>query len=288
MENKVLKCEPGVYVPDAGISYPEDNPYTHLVKVETAAGEADRYTFDENYPYIDNSLKFKWNKFLGFLFMWGICAPWNRLKYGLRIRGRKQLRQYRKELSEGAVCICNHVYTFDALCVYQAVQRFGWLWIPMYAKHFNGKQSWKLRHMGGIPVAETVAGMRKFNEAFDEYHRRKDWILVFPEEVRWNFYKPIRPFRKGAFTMAYKYDIPVVPLVITYRERTGIYKLFGKAEEPLMTITAGAPVRPDRSHTRKEEVDSLRIRLHETMEKMAGIASNPWPAIPDDELKAHA
>ena len=92
MENKVLKCEPGVYVPDAGISYPEDNPYTHLVEVEKTAGEADRYTFDENYPYIDNSLKFKWNKFLGFLFMWGICAPWNRLKYGLRIRGRKQLR----------------------------------------------------------------------------------------------------------------------------------------------------------------------------------------------------
>ena len=30
--------------------------------------------------------------------------------------------------------------------------------------------------------------------------------------------------------MAYKYDAPVVPCVLTYRERIGIYKLFGKKD----------------------------------------------------------
>ena len=130
-------------------------------------------------------------------------------------------------------------------------------------------------------MAETVAGMRKFNEAFDEFHCRGDWILVFPKEVRWNYYKPIRPFRKGAFTMAYKYNVPIIPFVITYRKRTGLYRLFGKQSEPLMTLHVEKPMLPDRTHGRKEEVDRMRIELHAQMERMAGILENPWPGIPD-------
>jgi 1-acyl-sn-glycerol-3-phosphate acyltransferase len=110
---------------------------------------------------------------------------------------------------------------------------------------------------------------------------------VFPEEVRWNYYKPIRPFRKGAFTMAYKYNVPVIPFVITYRERKGLYRLFGKKSEPLMTLTVGEPLLPDRTHSRKEEVDGMRIKLHTQMEQMAGILENPWPAIPSSEAKIH-
>ena len=281
MHHPDLKLQPGVYLPPQVMDYPLDDPYAHLVKVEKADGAAEAYAFDETYPYLDNSLRFKMNCLVNAIGRWFIVSPWNRIKYGLRIEGREVLKGYREQLRKGAVCICNHVYIFDALCVCRAVRWFRPMWIPMYAKHFNGKFGWVLRHMGGIPVAETVAGMRKFNEAFDEFHRRGDWILVFPEEVRWNYYKPIRPFRKGAFTMAYKYNVPVIPFVITYRERKGLYKLFGKAFEPLMTLKVGEPVLPDLSRTRKQEVDSMRIKLHTQMEKMAGILWNPWPAIPD-------
>ena len=47
--------------------------------------------------------------------------------------------------------------------------------------------------------------------------------------------------------MAYKYNVPVIPFVITYRERKGLYKLFGKSSEPLMTLTVGEPLLPDRT-----------------------------------------
>ena len=281
MHHSDLKLQPGVYLPPQAIDYPQDDPYAHLVKVEKSADAPDAYAFDETYPYLDNSLRFKLNCLVNAIGRWFIVSPWNRIKYGLRIEGREVLKPYREQLKNGAVCICNHVYIFDALCVCRAVRWFRPMWIPMYAKHFNGKFGWVLRHMGGIPVSETVAGMRKFNEAFDEFHRRGDWILVFPEEVRWNYYKPIRPFRKGAFTMAYKYNVPVIPFVITYRERKGFYKLFGKPSEPLMTLKVGEPLLPDLTRTRKQEVDSMRIKLHSQMEQMAGISQNPWPAIPD-------
>ena len=82
--------------------------------------------------------------------------------------------------------------------------------------------------------------------------------------------------------MAYKYNCPMVPCMITYRERKGIHKWFGPQEVPLMTIHVGEPIMPDRSHSRKEEVDRLRVVAHERMEQMAGIEKNPWPAIPEE------
>ena len=147
----------------------------------------------------------------------------------------------------------------------------------MFAKHFNGPNSWILRQAGGIPIPETREGIRKYNEAFDEFARRKMWFIVFPEAVRWDMYVPIRPFRRGAFSMAYKYDRPVIPFVYTFRERKGIYRLFGKKDYPCVTLHVGEPIWFDRSANRREEIDRVCREAHEAMVRMAGIEVNPWP-----------
>jgi hypothetical protein len=66
--------------------------------------------------------------------------------------------------------------------------------------------------------------------------------------------------------------------VITYRERKGIYRLFGKKDMPLLTITIGEPIFPNTNQPRKSEVEHLRETAHTQMTKMAGIVNNPWPA----------
>ena len=91
-------------------------------------------------------------------------------------------------------------------------------------------------------------------------------------------YKPLRPFQKGAFTMSYKYGKPLLPCVITFRERKGIFRLFGPKELPLLTVTIGEPIIPDTTQPRKTEVERLRQVAHEQMTHMAGITHNPWPA----------
>ncbi|MBP5135402.1 MAG: 1-acyl-sn-glycerol-3-phosphate acyltransferase, partial [Paludibacteraceae bacterium] len=206
-------------------------------------------------------------------------AFWNRMHFGIRIKGKENVRKYRKELENGAMCVCNHVYVFDAFGVNQAVKKFGTLRIPMFAKHFNGKNGWFMRHVGGVPIPETRGGIAKFNEAFDEYHRRKEWFLIFPEAVRWNMYAPIRPFKTGAFSMAYKYDIPVIPMVYSYRERKGLYRLFGSKNTPCMTLHIGEPIFFDKNANRKEELLRVGTIAHKKMEQMAGIEENPWQEI---------
>lgn len=270
-----LQVEEGVYVPEQGKAYPQDNPDQSLLTPEYTGNRI----FDETYPYLDDSLWFNLNNWLGYyLFLYPVVFTVNRIKNGLRIRGRENLRKWKNELGRnGAIAICNHCNRLDAPAVLNAIYANRHIRIPMYAPNFNTKDHWYMWAVGGIPVPEGgVEAMKRFNAAFDEFNRRKWWMLVFPEAARWDYYKPLRPFQKGAFTMAYKYDKPLLPCVITFRRRQGIYRWFGKADEPLLTVTIGEPVMPDTSKPRKEEVERLRTTCHRQMVRMAGIVNNTW------------
>jgi 1-acyl-sn-glycerol-3-phosphate acyltransferase len=153
--------------------------------------------------------------------------------------------------------------------------------VPMFAPNFRTKDGFFMRLAGGVPIPDSTTNMsalKKFNEAFDEFNRRGWWFHIFPEACRWDMYKPLRPFQKGAFTMSYKYNKPILPLVITFRERKGLYRLFGPKTLPLLTITIGKPILPDTTQPRKIEVERLRSMAHQQMTQMAGITHNPWPA----------
>jgi 1-acyl-sn-glycerol-3-phosphate acyltransferase len=275
-----FKVKDGVYIPDIGIDYPTDDPHRRLLTVQVEDSSQGRFQFDETYPYLDDSFKHTLNTIAGWFVKWCLVAVHNRCHFGLQIEGN--LRKYKEQLRDGAMCVCNHVFVFDALGVNSACQRFRQVRIPMFAKHFNGRGSWILRQAGGIPIPETREGIRKYNEAFDEFARRGFWFIVFPEAVRWNMYVPIRPFKRGAFTMAYKYNRPVIPFVYTYRERKGIYRLFGKKSDPCVTLHVGEPIWFDKSANRRDELDRVCREAHAAMVRMAGIEANPWPAFDEE------
>ncbi len=281
MEFGTFKVKEGVYVPNIGINYPTDDPFKRLLQVEVEDSSKGKFQFDETFPYDDKSFSFKLNGIAGFIVKWFLVALYNRFHFGLRIEGKKNVRKYKNKLKEGAVCICNHVFVFDALGVHSAWQRFKRVKIPMFAKHFNGSASWILRQAGGIPIAETREGIRKFNEAFDEFANKGFWFIIFPEAVRWDMYAPIRPFKRGAFSMAYKYNRPIIPNVYTFRKRRGLYRLFGKKDFPCVTLHVGEPIYFDKNASRKDELDRVCRETHQQMVQMAGIEVNPWPAIID-------
>ncbi|MBQ8100005.1 MAG: 1-acyl-sn-glycerol-3-phosphate acyltransferase [Paludibacteraceae bacterium] len=284
MTNKrydTLQVEQGIYVPQVGRDCPQEHPDRSILHPKYIRHDV----FDETYPYLDDSFRFRFNNWVGYNFVLRmIVYTINRVKNGLRVRGRENLKAYRQQLKGGAITICNHCNRLDAPAVLCAVRAKRTTRIPMYAPNFNTKDRWYMWAVGGIPIPESgMQAMKLFNAAFDEFHRRGAWFHIFPEAARWDAYKPLRPFQKGAFTMAYKYDMPLIPCVITFRPRTGIYRLFGKPEEPLLTVTVGTPVLPDRTNSRKDEVNRLRLLCHSTMQQMAGITSNTWPAVPENE-----
>ena len=278
LQYEQLRVREGEYIPQPAMDYPQDNPFARTLFPKYTK----QLAIDDKYPYLNDSVGYKFNLYLGYyVFLHLLLRIKLRVQMGLRIRGREVLKKHKDGLKNGAITIANHVYRLDCPCVLIAVNRTHNTRIPMFAPNFRTKDGYFMGIAGGIPIPEAEAGMsamKKFNEAFDEFHRRGWWFHIFPEACRWDMYKPLRPFQKGAFTMSYKYNKPLLPCVITYRERKGIFRLFGPKELPLLTVTIGEPIYPDTTQARKTEVERLRNVAHAQMQQMAGITHNPWPA----------
>ena len=294
MENKRyqdLKVTAGTYVPPVNIAYPEDDPYVGLYQ---PVYDRDFPAVDASYPYFDESPKTRRLIFRCYAFILPLLGFILRLKYGLRwqIEGEKRwhrcagpvrrwLKQY--DLSHGAITIANHCYRHDCASVLTAIHANRHTRIPMFAPNFRTKDQIFLRMVGGIPIPAPEAGlsaMKAFNAAFDQYNAEGYWFHIFPEAKRWDWYKPLRPFQKGAFTMSYKYNKPILPCAVTYRERTGIWRLLGPKDEPLTQVVIGAPIYPDMTQPRAAETERLLNLTHETICRLAGIEHNTWPSQP--------
>ena len=268
-----FKVKEGIYVPEPVAEFSGDNPFTRMAPIR---GELKDIEFDGTYPYLDKSLKFKIWHFIIYLVAWFIAFPINRIRFGIKIEGREKIRQNRELLANGMMTVCNHVHRWDMICVLQAM-RYRKAWIPMYAQPFRGKDGFLMKTIGGVAIPEDRSGLRAFDQALDELHAQKQWIHIFQEICSWEFYAPLRPFKIGTFNMAYKYQLPIIPLMISFRPRTGWRKLFGKGE-PLLTIHVGNPIVPNPDMPRKEETLRMRDLTHKAMLEMAGIVSNPWPS----------
>lgn len=292
MENKRytdLKVTEGTYVPPVTMNYPEDDPYVGLYQ---PVYDREYLPVDATYPFYDPSWRNKLRVAFGYAFVLRSLGWILRIRYGLRwrIEGeikwrrsscgvRRWLKQF--DLSRGAITIANHCYRHDCASVLTTFHASARTRIPMFAPNFRTKDQFYLRIVGGIPIPAAEAGlsaMKAFNAAFDAYDKEGYWFHIFPEAKRWDWYKPLRPFQKGAFTMAYKYNKPIIPFAITYRERTGIWRLFGPKDEPLTQVVIGAPIYPDTTKPRAVETERLLKETHATICRLAGIEHNTWPS----------
>ena len=267
------------YVPDLGIVYPE-KPDDHMVEVINLR----EITIDENYPFLDKSFKFRFMRFLVYLGIFALVFPISLIRYGIKIEGREILRKHRKLLKDGAMTVSNHVQRWDFLFIAQAI-RYRTMYFPAWKEHLRGPDAALIRFAGGIPIPETISTIKCFNRAFDEIHDKKIWIHAYPESTRFDYFVPIRPFKKGVFTMAQRYNLPVIPLAISYRKSHFPFTIInffrslkGGQKLPLITVRIGEPILLDKTLDRKEAVQKLRKECHEAMIRLAGITNNPYPA----------
>lgn len=273
-----LKVTPGTYVPPVTTDYPEDNPYEGMYK---PVYDRDFPAVDATYPYVDDTWQNKLRIWYGYHVVLRLLGLILRIKYGLRFVGLENVHKYRKQLEGGAITISNHCYRHDCASVLYGLRAKENTRIPMFAPNFRTKDQFYLCIVGGIPIPapeEGLSAMKAFNAAFDEFHRRGYWFHIFPEAKRWDWYKPLRPFQKGAFTMSYKYNMPILPCAIVYRPRTGIYKWFGPKDEPLTCVVYGEPIFPDTTAPRAAETERLLNVTHQTICQLAGIEHNTWPS----------
>ena len=246
-------------------------PYTELTDKHYLHVKKDNgLVFDENYPYIDDSKSFRfvdfWVRFLLYFMIFFLV----RVRLGLRIKGRKNLKIHKTEIKKGIISICNHVHMWDYLGVMRAI-------IPnkpkllAWAANIRGENGALIRHVGGIPIPEdnmkgTIAYFNAVKKLLDD----GGWLHLYPEGSMWEYYAPIRPFKRGAAYFACEYDKPILPLAYSYRRPNWIRrKIFRQIA--CFTMNIGEPIHANKELSIRDRETDLITRCHDAMCELAGI-----------------
>ncbi len=120
----------------------------------------------------------------------------------------------------GAVLTCNHFSVNDNYAVYKTLQkRLGRRDLYKVIREgnftsFPGIYGYFFRHCNTLPLSASAHGMRVFLQSANELLTRGEKILIYPEQGMWWNYRKPRPCKPGAYYMAAKAGVPVIPIFI--------------------------------------------------------------------------
>ncbi len=118
------------------------------------------------------------------------------------------------------------------------------LGIPVLGKILPG--------LGGLPIPDSVDGMKKFLEAVKSRIEEKKCIIIYPESHVWPWCSFVRPFPDTAFRYPVMYQVPAFCMTTTYQKRR-----FRK--KPRITVYLDGPFYP---HT-ELGMRGARSKLHD-------------------------
>ncbi len=124
----------------------------------------------------------------------------------------------------GRIVTCNHFSVGDNYAVWKAL-----------CDHMGGKLLYKviregnytnppkpfglfMRHCNTLPLSSQMSTMKKFMRAVRTLLERGETILIYPEQSMWWNYRKPKPMQDGAFTLAVRNGVPVVPIFITMED----------------------------------------------------------------------
>jgi len=186
----------------------------------------------------------------------------NYIFFGIRIEGREHLKRRSKQ---GCILISNHSLYLDPAVIIHTL-------IPNRAYYFALKSHFSnpvgggiLRLMGGIPIP-GMTGMRRAERTASEALNRGHHVHFFPEGEMKHLNQAVAPFQNGAFFMALRLNVPIIPVTLVHRPRT----LFGKQISKhfiKVRCVVGEPLEllRDEGEKVRDAADRYARQAHQTM-----------------------
>lgn len=216
---------------------------------------------DENYEYVKTGKIFS---FFSNLLYYGIAIPilkvLTKIVYDLKIEGKENI----KNLNSGAISVSNHVLVLDCAMVgltygfkkIYYTTREGSFKIPFVRK--------LIKLLRAIPIPSGIDNKKNFINSINLLLKNNNIVHFYPEAALRPYCEKIRNFKNGAFSFSVNNNIPVVPIVINFRNPKGIRKIFKRKKD--VTLTVLEPIFPDRNILNKKEcIEDLKQRVHEEM-----------------------
>ncbi len=187
-------------------------------------------------------------------------------KGSLIIDGIENEHILKDALKNGAVITCNHFNESDNYIIYHCIKKY----LPkkyLYKviregnyTNFPGLFGFFFKHCNTLPLSSNKRTMIKFLSSVNKLLTNGESILIYPEQAMWWNYKKPRPFKIGAFKMAVKANVPIVPLFISMKDDSKV----DKDGYPLQrhTLHVINPIYPDKSVNPALEAENMMNKAY--------------------------
>ena len=228
------------------------------VEHEFKTVKAKKVILPDNYKYFNqNPLYLMFSVFVIWFVRIFFCFTIGLLFHRVKLRNKKILKQFKKK---GAVVVSNHVLQMDAFYIGSTLRPHK-TWFSMLQSNLGLPFAGKLfRSAGAVPIPTKLDHLVEFNSQLKVAFGKGQKILVYPEAVLKPYCDYIRPFKSGAFWWAAENDVPVIPIVITYRKPK-------RRKKPYVTITFLDPIYGGDIENKYERVGELKTRAFNAMDE---------------------
>ena len=163
----------------------------------------------------------------------------------------------------GAVITCNHFGIPDNYILYHCIQnslkkkRLYKVIREGNYTGFSGLFGFLFRNCNTLPLSSNRRTMANFMSAADTLLRRGEAVLIYPEQGMWWNYRKPRPFKIGAFKIAARAGVPVLPTFVTMKDDE---TKLDEHNYPLQhyTLHVMPPVYPDKTLSEKQAAEKMK------------------------------
>lgn len=186
------------------------------------------------------------------------------------VRGIENLQS----VKSGAIVTCNHFNPYDSFTVEKVFRMAGQ---DKYKKlfkviregnytNFPGLYGFFFRNCDTLPLSSNKRTMMKFVKAANVILKRGDFILVYPEQSMWWNYRKPKPLKNGAFNLAARSKVPVIPIFITMEDSD----IIGEDGFPIQKyiVNIAKPIYPNCHSSEKDNTEMLRDKNYEVWKQI--------------------
>lgn len=168
-----------------------------------------------------------------------------------------------KKVTSGAIVTCNHFNPFDCFTIEKVFRLSGKIEEKRLYKviregnytNFPGFYGFLFRNCDTLPLSSNKRTMVEFMKAVDTLLQEGDFILIYPEQSMWWNYRKPKPLKPGAFKLATKNNVPVIPIFITMQDSDIMDQDGFPIQEYIVNIAE--PIYPDKKLSLKENTENL-------------------------------
>ena len=167
------------------------------------------------------------------------------------------------KVETGALLTCNHFNPYDCFTIEKVFRmsnkgknkRLHKVIREGNYTNFPGFYGFLFRNADTLPLSSNNRTMIEFMKATDTLLQRGEYILIYPEQSMWWNYRKPKPLKIGAFKLASRNNVPVIPIFITMEDS----QIIGEDGFPVQeyTVNICEPIYPNKDLTEKQNTNNM-------------------------------